>query len=185
MKSLGDMELCGFPAPRRRIVRFRLRPAASNRQAAGLPPAHVVERRFHRERFVVNEEELFVGRGGRAGVVRKDPQTPPHGKVFGLQRFARNRLKDPVFLIRARHADVKPSDGVPREVANEAVTEVFVLARRAAVARHCHPARVDDHLPLFLLMPDHGRQDRSRDAVERADAEVRHEEVEHRRSVFP
>ena len=113
-------------------------------------------------------------------MVRKDPQTTPHGEVFGLQRVARHRLKDPVFLVRARHADVKPSDGTTREVADKAVPEVFVLTGRTAVARHRHPARVDDHLTFFLLVPDHGRQDRARDAVERANAEVRHEEVEHR-----
>jgi hypothetical protein len=61
---------------------------------------------------------------------------------------------------------------------HQPVAEVALLFLSSAIAAHGHPSGIGDHPSLFVLVTDHRGQDRKREVLGRAHADVLHHEVE-------
>src|ERR1700754_2285621 len=92
-----------------------------------------------------------------ACMIGKDAQTCADGEARGNALVRRtDACDDSMLLIGAAHNVV--AKHLARFGAYEPIAEVVLLALRAAIAAHCHPARVDNRPTLFFLVTDDGGQ---------------------------
>ena len=113
-------------------------------------------------------------RSGGAGVVGQDAEGAPIGRSgAGRPRPRGRRCHVPDWPI---HDQI--GDRLAVDVADQPIALIDHLFRRAAVARHRHPAGIDQDPALFRLVTDDRGQHRHRDVVDLADADAGHDQIE-------
>jgi hypothetical protein len=127
------------------------------------------------DRTIVDDVVVVVLRGRGAGVIGKNAQYRADRQV--RWRFDAGAMGDnAVLLIGIDHNQAR--DRIAREIADNAIALIHGEPCGAAIARHGHPAGIDQDPALVVLVADHACENRDRNVVERADPETRHHQIE-------